>query len=602
MKRFGALLMALCVLLGSTAFAQATEDMTVHGVTVVRNHMEQQTDTQKIVVDYPTFETDDAELKAALAAQITRPILDMRALGRMAQDDAYVDGKLDSVRGGYTLSVAFDKVLSVEATMRNRAADAQEAEYSFFHAIVDLESGRFYTLNELLTDETAEKLCAQVYALAEEKGILMDGITEAESVPLPDSCLLTDESLRVIYAAGKLANEATVLDIPWDVLDTTWESAASVGIIGGADGPTAIYLAENTPEAEPTEAPATQTTEPKPTATPELTPAPTEAPQPTLTPRPLETLDPNFELPPVVTPTPMPLAGSDAIMADVLTHGLWKQLGTDGDVYYQFTADGKLLTVTVENYTVTDGVLSSDTLNGTLDVGSDSAFTLRAEDGTPSGYVLNRRGESVAPEEFVTPSPTPVPTPTPTPTPAPTATPEPTATPTPSPTPTPVPTLSPYEQALTTAPTLAALSDAGFEKARTLEVYGAPGENTYHTRGAQVTTDETVQIYGMDNGWVLVSYRIGNGSRGRIGYIDPVTLDDAENVAQLGFCSIKLPLQTDADATDDPLNGQATLTTLKAGEEVTLLAFMDGDWAYVQTAIDGKVCRVFIPKTALGEE
>lgn len=183
MKRFGALLMALCVLLGSTAFAQATEDMTVHGVTVVRNHMEQQTDTQKIVVDYPTFETDDAELKAALAAQITRPILDMRALGRMAQDDAYVDGKLDSVRGGYTLSVAFDKVLSVEATMRNRAADAQEAEYSFFHAIVDLESGRFYTLNELLTDETAEKLCAQVYAQAEEKGILMDGITEAERTP-----------------------------------------------------------------------------------------------------------------------------------------------------------------------------------------------------------------------------------------------------------------------------------------------------------------------------------------------------------------------------------------------------------------------------------
>ena len=39
----------------------------------------------------------------------------------------------------------------------------------------------------------------------------------------------------------------------------------------------------------------------------------------------------------------MPLAGSDAIMADVLTHGLWKQLGTDGTVYYQFTADGKLI-------------------------------------------------------------------------------------------------------------------------------------------------------------------------------------------------------------------------------------------------------------------
>ena len=119
----------------------------------------------------------------------------------------------------------------------------------------------------------------------------------------------------------------------------------------------------------------------------------------------------------------MPLAGNDAITVDVLTHGLWKPLGTDGEVYYQFTADGKLLTVTVTDYTVTDGVLASGVLNGTLDIGSDSAFTLHGENGELSGYVLNRQGESVAPEEFVTPTPTPVPTPTPSPTPTPTPTP-----------------------------------------------------------------------------------------------------------------------------------------------------------------------------------
>jgi hypothetical protein len=99
-------------------------------------------------------------------------------------------------------------------------------------------------------------------------------------------------------------------------------------------------------------------------------------------------------------------------MVDVLTHGLWKPLGTEGNVYYQFTADGKLLTVSVAEYSVKDGVLTSDVLNGALDIGSDSAFVLR--DGSDmSGYVLNRQGERVAPEEFVTPSPTPVPTPTP---------------------------------------------------------------------------------------------------------------------------------------------------------------------------------------------
>ena len=42
-------------------------------------------------------------------------------------------------------------------------------------------------------------------------------------------------------------------------------------------------------------------------------------------------------------------------------------------------------------------------------------------------------------------------------------------------------------------------------------------------------------IYGVENGWVLVSYTIGNGSRGRIGYIKNTTLADAENVVEAGL-------------------------------------------------------------------
>lgn len=97
--------------------------------------------------------------------------------------------------------------------------------------------------------------------------------------------------------------------------------------------------------------------------------------------------------------------------------------------------------------------------------------------------------------------------------------------------------------------------------------------------GAQVDTDESVLIYGVENGWVLVSYTIGNGSRGRMGYIDDSTLADAENVAKLGFCSIPITLASDCDGTDDPLNAKETLTSLKAGDQVTLLAFMGDEWA-----------------------
>ncbi|MEG0126306.1 MAG: hypothetical protein RR816_09520, partial [Clostridia bacterium] len=310
------------------------------------------------------------------------------------------------------------------------------------------------------------------------------------------------------------------------------------------------------------------------------------------------TLDPGFVLPPVQTPTPMPLAPNDAMIADVLTHGLWKPLGNDGKTYYQFTADGKLLTVNVSDYQLTEGMLTSDALNGTVEIGSDSAFTLRTAEGSASGYVLNRMGEAVAPEEFVTPSPIPSPTPTL----VPTATPKPTAVATPSPTVAPTPTLSPYEIALTQAPSLAVLGDARFENARTLKVYSAPDEKAFRDNKAQVTTDDKVSIYGVENGWVLVSYTIGNGSKGRLGYIDTSTLADAANVAQLGLSKIPLKLTKNTNATDDPLKGKGTVAKLKKDTEVTLLGFLNGDWAYIQTTYRDKPCRLFVPQTALMED
>ena len=550
MKRYVALLLALMMVLG-TASAQEAE-MTAQGVTVVRNHVEETVGHQQIVVDYPTFSCEDAQLELFLTDQITAPIQALQHRGQMAEDAAYADGGMDEIRGGYNVSLDFPGLLSVEATVRNRAVNAQTATTEFFYLLVDLDKQLCVTVNDLFEepeDEVKAVLQSAVYArTSTQEGFAV--ASEAE-VPMPRSYYVAAPAFRLLYAPGQLTSEAVVVDIPWEELDLT---------------PSALLTGEEAQTAA--------------TATPiQQTPTPLT----TVTPAPPATLDPNFSLAPVVTPTPMPLAGNDAITVDVLTHGLWKPLGTDGEVYYQFTADGKLLTVTVTDYTVTDSVLSSDVLNGTLDIGSDSAFTLRGENGELSGYVLNRQGDSVAPEEFVTPTPTPVPTPTPTPTPSPT------------------PTLSPYQQAVQQAPNLANLSDAAFEKAQTLPVYCAPGEETYRVEGAQVDTDDSVLIYGVENGWVLVSYTIGNGSRGRMGYIKNTTLADAENVAKLGFCSVPLTLASDCDGTDDPLYGKETLTSLKAGDQVTLLAFMGDEWAYVQIGLEGRVCRLFIPRSALAQ-
>lgn len=318
--------------------------------------------------------------------------------------------------------------------------------------------------------------------------------------------------------------------------------------------------------------------------------AQTEAPSPLV-----EAPSADFELPPVQTPTPMPVSGSDVPIVELLTRGLWKKMGTDGTTYYQFTEDGKLLTVNVEAYTIVEGYLQSDSLSGEVIPGGDTAFTL-SEDGQLVGYVLNRSGEVVQGQEFVTPTPSPEPTPSPTP--------EPTATPSPTPTPTPVPTptLSPYEIARQEAISLAPLGDASFEKVKTLKVYTGPSEDAYREESWQVTTDDTVGIYGVENDWVLVSYTIGNGNKGRIGYINNSTLNEADKVAQLGLSAIELTLTKDAAATDDPLNGAGKITTLKKGSNVKLLAFLGSDWAYVETTYKDKLTRLFIPQSSLMSE
>lgn len=597
MKSIGALLAALVMLAAGTVLAQeeatVTQDVSANGVRVERNHLEKTDGRQHIVVDYPTFVCDDAHLQQYLTDAITAPIQALWQTGPLAQETAYEGGALDEIRGGYNVSLEKEGLLSVEASVRSQAAGAQAEETAFFYLLVDLQSASRVALADLFAedeDSVAQAIREAVFEAADGQELLLEDIEDAAEIPEPDSYYVAEAALRVFYGEGRLSKQAVVLDLPWEDLTVTY------AFVPGQSA-SAAQTPEPAATAQPVERPATATPQPFVTATP----------APTLTPAPA-TLQPDFSLAPVVTPTPMPLAGNDAIMADVLTHGLWKPLGTDGETYYQFTEDGKLLTVTVSDYTVVDGELSSGALNGTLDIGSDSAFTLREPDGTLSGYVLNRQGERVAPEEFVTPSPTPAPTPTPSPTPVPTPTPTPaptpvpTATPTPVPTPSPTPTLSPYEQARAQAPTLAALSDASFEKARTLKVYGAPSEDAYQRRGAQVTTDETVLIYGVEDGWVLVSYDIGNGSRGRMGYIEDSTLRDAESVARLAFSSIPITLTRNANATDDPLNGKGTVAKLEAGDEVVLLAFMGEEWAYVQTSLDGKECRMFIPQEALKEQ
>jgi len=153
-----------------------------------------------------------------------------------------------------------------------------------------------------------------------------------------------------------------------------------------------------------------------------------------------------------------------------------------------------------------------------------------------------------------------------------------------------------------TAPVLTPLSDAEFQKRRSLDVYSAPNDNSYRSPRAQVTTNNTVSIYGVVDDWVMVAYPIGyNNVRGRVGYILNTTLREPEYVKKLEFADITLALLQAVSATDDPHYSQEELFALNQGDMVKLLAFMGDDWAYVETTFQGKQCRAFIPRSALTE-
>ena len=136
---------------------------------------------------------------------------------------------------------------------------------------------------------------------------------------------------------------------------------------------------------------------------------------------------------------------------------------------------------------------------------------------------------------------------------------------------------------------------------RTVPVYAAPSEDAW--RGANgraaVSFAEPVTLLASfgNEGWWLIEYETGDGAR-RVGYIPQQAYDRA---VPYGWWLIPmtLPLCEDATMTDDPHGARREIARFAAGESLTVLGYYDGLWAYVQTEIDGKTARGFVPLRAL---
>ena len=136
---------------------------------------------------------------------------------------------------------------------------------------------------------------------------------------------------------------------------------------------------------------------------------------------------------------------------------------------------------------------------------------------------------------------------------------------------------------------------------RVLPVYAAPSEDAWrgaNGRAAVSLAEPFTLLASFGNeGWWLIEYETSGGAR-RVGYIPQQAYD---RTVPYGWWLIPmtLPLLGDAAMTDDPHGGRREIARFAAGESLTVLGYYDGLWAYVQTEIDGKTARGFLPLRAL---
>ena len=133
------------------------------------------------------------------------------------------------------------------------------------------------------------------------------------------------------------------------------------------------------------------------------------------------------------------------------------------------------------------------------------------------------------------------------------------------------------------------------------DVYAAPGRDSYRAANgkAMMSTNDWVQIFGEEDGWLLVQYDISSDQM-RFGYIDASALPKGTQVQTLSWYD--LPEQTikySANVTDDPLCSNSIIHRLNAGDKVTVLSSF-GTWYYIETTDNnGKALRGFVPKTCI---
>ena len=170
-------------------------------------------------------------------------------------------------------------------------------------------------------------------------------------------------------------------------------------------------------------------------------------------------------------------------------------------------------------------------------------------------------------------------------------------------------TTNPQGKGLPKLPAAMVNKPRGFEYVKlqagqTLPVYSAPSKSAYRANNgkAAVSTNGAVYALGWDGNWMLMLYEANLAGQYRVGYINRDAIKGAKPALDtLAWDGSLCTVLADTSMTDDPaLTGNA-LTRLRAGTKVIFLTsmFNNSEWYYIETTINGKIARGFVPAGTL---
>ena len=127
-------------------------------------------------------------------------------------------------------------------------------------------------------------------------------------------------------------------------------------------------------------------------------------------------------------------------------------------------------------------------------------------------------------------------------------------------------------------------------------VYSGPGTDYYRASNGKAAVSGGRLRRGTQGDWALIGYGLSNNLY-RIGYISKSALPGDLSVPEIYFGSQTATITKNAPVNDDPIIQPQKIFELSAGTNVTLLAYLDDRWAYIETTYNGQPIRGFVRRS-----